>query len=215
MKKTFLLSVALFLCIASAAGAVPITITFDETYVNPGAINDRQDGTQISTQYKAPYGVTWADIYPGTDKPTYTGQVVCMPGEFNGPGYGNDNYLFIYGNNWQAGGGAQTATVTLDMPSNYFSIEYRRPQASGTFEFALYMGNTLVSDSGTLNWIPGNGWVTYTKSSVIFDKVIITENDKSSFDNFTINPVPIPPSILLLVGGLGSLGIIRRRLIKH
>jgi hypothetical protein len=215
MKRALLLSLVLVLSIASTTWAALVTITFDEAFVTPGAVNNRYDGTQVSTQYAiSPYGVTWADIYPSTVNPSYTGQVVCQPGEFNGPNFGTDNYLFIYGNNTGSGGGAQTATATLSKPSNYFSIEYRRPQADGTFDFSLYLGNTLVSDSGSLAWTPGDDWKTFTNSSVTFDKVVIWVNDKSSFDNFTINPVPIPSAIFLFAPGLVALVGLRRRVKK-
>ena len=83
---------------ASSAWAALTTMTFDEAFVTGGTIGDRQDGTKVSTQYAiSPYGVTWADIYPGADFPSYTGQVVCLPGEFNGTGLDTDNYLLIYG----------------------------------------------------------------------------------------------------------------------
>jgi hypothetical protein len=215
MKRATLLCVVLVLALASTTWAALVTMTFDESFVNAGAVNDRYDGTKVSTQYAiSPYGVTWADIYPGTDFPSYTGQVICLPGEFNGPGFGTDNYLFIYGNNTGSGGGAQTATATLSTPSNYFSIEYRRPQASGTFDFDLYLGNTLVYDGSVLNWAPGDNWKIFTAPTVTFDKVVIIESDKSSFDNFTINPVPIPSAIFLLAPGLLALVGLRKRVNK-
>jgi hypothetical protein len=219
MKRALLLILVLVLVTASATWAALITMTFDEAFVTPGAVNNRYDGTQISTQYAVlPYGVTWADIYPGADAPPiyYTGQVVCQPGEFNGQNFGTDNYLFIYGNNTGSGGGAQTATATLSTPSNYFSIEYRRPQADGNFDFSLYLGNTMVYDSGSLLWSAtlDGVWKTFTAPAVTFDKVVIWESDKSSFDNFTINTVPIPSAIFLFAPGLVALVGLKKRVKK-
>ena len=213
MKKILFLSFVFVLAVVTWARAT-VTMTFNESFVTGGPVGGtRQDGTQVSNQYaNSPYGVTWADIYTGTDFPTYTGQVVCLPGEFNGSGWTTGNTLWIYGNS-TGGTGAQTATVTLSTPSDYFSMDYRRPQNTGTVEFALYLGNTLVADSGTLSYGSGDigTWKTYSVSPGMFNKVVITESDKTNFDNFSINPVPVPPSVFLLLGGLGGLGVIKKR----
>jgi hypothetical protein len=215
MKKMLLLTLVLMFSIASGAWAAQVTITFDESFVNPGGSN-RYDGTQILNQYAtAPWGATFTDTNSNSQ---YAGQNVCAPGEFSGANWGNDNYLFVYGGYAGSGVNPATALITLSTPSNYFSIEYRRPQAAGTFVFDLYLDSTLVYKGDTLTWDPllnGGTWTTFTAPSVLFNKIDISINDKSSFDNLTINPVPVPPSLLLLVGGLGSLGIIRKRFIKH
>ncbi|MHB8969151.1 MAG: PEP-CTERM sorting domain-containing protein [Pirellulaceae bacterium] len=220
MKKLLatMTAVVLSLGLTMSAQAELVTITFDESFVNPGTVNNRYDGTQVSTHYSdsSRGGVTWDDIYPSTVNSSYTGQVVCMPGEFSGPDWNTGNYLFIYGDNAGSGTSAQTAYVTLSTPSDYFSIEYRRPQASGTFDFDLYLGSTRVYDGPSLTWNPGDGWTKFTATSNMFqtfhtfDKVVILENDKSSFDNLTIEPVPEPSSLVLFVGGAVALLVIRR-----
>jgi hypothetical protein len=213
MKKTLLLSLVLILGIASGAMAGIITMTFDEAFVTGGTAADRQDGTQVSTQYE---GITWADIYPGTNYPAYTGQVVCLDTEFKGPSWNTGNSLWIYGD---LSSNPQTAIITLGTPSNYFSMDYRRPQASGTIEFDLYLWNKdkyeKVYDGSELIWTPGDGWTTFIAPTVTFDKVVININDKFNVDNFSINPVPIPPSLILLISGLGGFGMMRKRLIKR
>jgi hypothetical protein len=214
--KNLAILVGVLAILACGTGAGAYTITFDESYVTAGSAGDRQDGTQVTSTYTAAYGVTWADIYPGADAPPiyYAGQVICMPGEFSGSGFGTDNYLWIYGNSL-SGSGAQTATVALSTPSDYFSIEYRRPQAAGTIEFDLYLGITLVYDGSALSWAVGDNWKTFTAPSTTFDKVVISESDKFCVDNFSINPVPIPGAIFLLAPGLIGLAAGRRRWTKR
>ena len=214
MKKLLTMFATVVLVLGVNMPVRASTITFDESYVNPGAAGNRYDGTQISNQYTTPYGVTWADIYPSDDGPSnfYTGQDVCEPGDFNGINWGTDNYLFVYGNNTGSGGADQTATVTFSNPSNSFSIEYRRPQASGTFDFTLYLNNTQVYDSGVITWDPlvNTGWEKFTApSGITFDTLVIWESDKSSFDNLSFNAVPIPSAFWLL--GSGLLLLIHRR----
>ena len=212
MKKLEALIVMLVMvACGSNAWASLVTMTFDEAFVTGGTLGDRQDGTQVSNQYA---GVTWADIYTGADAPPiyYTGQVVCLPLEFAGTGW-TSNTLWIYGNAL-SGGGAQTATVTLSTPSNYFSMDYRRPTAPGTIDFALYLGTTKVADSGSLSWVSADGWKTFTASSYTFNKVVISESDKFNVDNFKINSVPIPSAILLFAPGILALFGLRRRSLK-
>jgi hypothetical protein len=213
MKRVLFLSLVLVFGIATAAGAGLTTITFDEPFVTGGPVGGtRQDGTQVSTQYA---GVAWADIYPSLDAPPvyYTGQVVCLPGEFTGTGWTTGNTLWIYGNSL-SGSGAQTATVTLSTLSNYFSMDYRRPQAAGTIEFDLYLGSNLVYNGNALSWNPGDGWKTFTAPPVMFNRIVISESDKFNVDNLSISSVPVPPSLFLLAGGLGGLGVIRKRWTK-
>jgi hypothetical protein len=218
MKKILSLSIMLVVFAASTTWAALITMNFDEAFVTGGTIGNRQDGTQVSTQYAiSPYGVTWADIYPGADAPPiyYTGQVVCIPGEFAGTGWNTGNSLFIYGSALSGSTGSPyTATVTLSTPSNYFSMDYRRPQAAGSIDFALYLGASKVSDSGSLAWANGDGWKTFTSPSVKFDKVVILESDKFNVDNFKINTVPIPSAIFLFAPGLAALVGLRKRINK-
>jgi hypothetical protein len=214
MKRASLLSLVLVLVFASTTWAALITMTFDESFVTGGTLSERQDGTQVSNQYA---GVTWADIYPGADAPPiyYTGQVVCLSGEFSGTGWTTGNTLWIYGSDLTGSTHAPyTATVTLSTPSSYFSMDYRRPTAAGTIDFALYLGTTKVADSGSLSWVSTNGWKTFTAPSVKFDKVVIVESDKFNVDNFKINTVPIPSAIFLFAPGFLALVGLRKRVKK-
>jgi hypothetical protein len=217
-KLAILVGILAVLGLGTGAGASLVTITFDESFLSAGGSN-RYDGTQILDQFSgAPWGITWADTYTGTGN--YTGQTIAGPSEFtfSSPAPSN-NYLFVYGNNTGSGGGTQTATATLATPSSYFSIDYRRPQASGTFTFVLYSGATAVYNStaannGTpLTWDPtlDSGFKNLAVSGVTFDKIVITESDKSEFDNLKINPVPIPGALFLFAPGLAALVAVRRR----
>lgn len=210
MKKLlmFMTSIVVILGITMSAQAALVTITFDEPYVTGGVAGsgDRFDGSQIDTEYSS-LGATWQDIYTGTSYPTYTGQVVCFPGEHSGSGW-SSNYLWVYGNN--AGGGVSpaTAVVTLSTPSDSFSIDYRRPAQTGTIEVDLYLDTILVYDGSTMTSTAT--WQTFTAPSVTFNQVHITQSDKTCFDNAKFNMVPIPASFWLL--GAGLLPLLRRRM---
>lgn len=224
MKKLAVLAgvLAVLVC-GTGAWATLVSITFDETFVSYGTTDSRYDGTQLSSQYSgSPYFVTWTDIYhsgTNTDNPSYTGQVVCTGAEFSGSGYTTGNFAWIYGANAGSGTSMATAVVTLSVASNYFSIDYRRPNAGGQMEFTLLSDGKVVADSGIL--ITAASWSTWKPSSsgylaedITFNEVRIWQGDKSLIDNLTFNAVPIPPPILLLAGGLGGLGFFARRRIK-
>lgn len=205
MKKflIFLCVFSLATGIAMSAGAAMVTITFDEAWVTSGPTTNRYDGSQIDTQYTAAYGVTWVDTV-ADDPNVLTGQGVTLPSEFGGAWSDTDNMLWNYA---QGGSGTTPfeAPILLSTPSDYFSFEYRRPNAAGTMDVKLYLGGVIVYDDPGFAWDPitDGDWKTfeYTGGS-LFDKVVLSGNDKFCTDTYKFNMVPIPASLWLLASGL-------------
>lgn len=208
MKKLLVLLCVFTLVagITMSAQAALVTITFDEAWVTSGLTNDRYDGTQVDTQYSF-MGVTWVDTV-ADDPDVLTGQGITHAGEFSGSWSDSDNMLWNYG---QGGGGTTpvNAPILLSVPADFFSFEFRRPNAGGSVDVQLYMSDTLVYE-GNVSWTYGQDWQTFSYSGNLFDKVVLVSGDKFNSDNYTFNMVPIPASLWLLAGGLGLLPLHRR-----
>jgi hypothetical protein len=186
---------------------VLVTITFDEEYVTSGPTNNRYDGTQVDTQYSL-LGVTWVDTVDD-DPDVLTGQGVTHPGEFSGSWSDTDNMLWNYG----TGGGGTTpvnAPILLSFPADSFSFEFRRPQAAGSIDIQLYMGDELVHETIGFSWDPvvDGDWKTFFYSGDPFDKVVLSSGDKFNTDNYLfsmVDCIPLPaagPYGNLVPGGI-------------
>lgn len=213
MKKllTMFAAFVLVLGMTLSAQAGLISITFDEPGITAGPTTSRYDGTQIDTEEYSgsPWGVTWVDIVPTSE--SMTGQGVVRPNEFNGF-WSDEDQMLYYAPTTTSGASPFTAQMLLTVPADFLSFEYRRPNASGTFDVLLYLGNTLVYDDPGLSWDPviDVNWKTFTYTGgQTFDKVLIWGSDKSITDNYSFNMVPIPSAFWLM--GSGLLLVIRRR----
>lgn len=205
MKKLIVLlaAVAMVLGMTLYAQAALVTLTFEEAWVTPGPTTTRYDGSQIDDEYTIPYGVTWVDTV-ADDPNLLTGQGVTLPSEFSGGWSDSDAMLWYYG---PGSGGTTpfTAPILLSTPADYFSFEYRRPNAGGTMDVQLYLGDAVIYDDPGLTWDPitDGDWKTYEYTGGLsFDKVVLSGNDKFCTDTYTFNTVPIPPSFWLFATGL-------------
>lgn len=180
--------------------AALVTITFDEDYVTSGPTNDRYDGTQVDTQYSF---VTWVDTVDD-DPDLLTGQGVTQPDEFNGTWWDTDNMLWNYG---QGGGGTTpvNAPILLSIPADSFSFEFRRPNAPGTIDVQLYMGDELVDETIGFSWDPvaDGDWKTFSYSGDPFDKVVLSSGDKFNTDNYSFSLVANRAPVLDPIGKQG------------
>jgi hypothetical protein len=120
--------------------------------------------------------------------------------------------------NYGVGGGGTTpvnAPILLSVPANFFSFEFRRPNAGGTVDVELYMGDSDTPFyEGSISWDPilDGDWKTFVyDSGALFDKVVLVSGDKFNTDNYRFNMVPIPASLWLLGSGLGLLPLFRSR----
>ncbi len=161
---------------------------------------------------------------PSTDSPTWWQDFDGTFKGYQGSSTPTSNFL---GFNWVSSPSALRSGTAMQFSSfvSSLSIGIDRPgAASGTTNVEIDLYNTLTGslvEKATKTVTSGGGWVTFTSSAEDspFNLALVYGTDGSTgkrfmVDNISYDPVPIPPSLFLLGGGLGGLGLIRRRKVK-
>ncbi len=149
-------------------------------------------GTVLSDQFSVSDGITFTgsnQITAGTDS-----------GTFNRP-------FDSYGDVLQYSQQGTDLVISLTEAASSLGFIYRRPSGSGNFDVELFSNGSLV-DEFNVAWSSGDttndalGWGTFLFSGADFDQIVLYSNNKFVIDNLTLNAVPVPGTLVLLMSGL-------------
>lgn len=104
-------------------------------------------------------------------------------------------------------------TFTFDKAVKLISVTFSRIDPHDTWD--IYVGKKLISDESNSNPYHFGGKVS-TSFTVLADGhrcnyYYCKSKDNFAIKSFSVAPVPLPASALLLIGGLAGLGFMRRR----
>jgi hypothetical protein len=112
----------------------------------------------------------------------------------------------------QWGADDAASTIRFNAPS-IFEGAWFSGLDGATVTFQMYLGNTLVATSSTLNPSAAPAFLSSGYAGQI-DRLVISSPEHASFamDDFTFSAaVPEPQTYALLLAGIGALGLLARR----
>lgn len=208
--KTLALSAAFVVGAALSAAASTVTVVDSST----NGVGNTADvfGTNSNGTYGAntPAGATWSS------DPTVSVPPGSIPKVYESP-YANtgiedtQNYFSV--------GADSSVTLTFAEGVTSFDLLWGSIDDYNTLSFSdgsTFTGDDIAAELG-LTTADKNGAGNYGEVALLhfsFDapvtSVTFTATDRAAFE-FALAPVPVPAAGLMLLGGLGALGVVKRR----